>query len=144
MLIERSVEIECPIDEVYAYVANSGNDPAWCRNVKESQLVEGTPGEPGARYRQVQGPSPSGRDLDVRLVEVRPPEHVQLQARGSGVTFDVTYELVKTPTGTELTQRSHVRFEGPRHLARPLVRLVYPMTIRQQFGDLRELLERES
>lgn len=54
-----SVTVSRPREEVFDYIADANNDPVWCLTVLESNLVAGTPGQPAARYQEVQKPDPS-------------------------------------------------------------------------------------
>lgn len=35
MRIEKHVDIDRPIDEVFAFIADPDNDPQWCSSVSE-------------------------------------------------------------------------------------------------------------
>lgn len=141
MQLSRSINIARPVEDVYDFVIDSNNDPAWCDRVLHSELVSGTAGQPGARYQQVQKPGPVGKNLDVRLLEADLPKRVQLRASASAATFDVEYQLEQTPEGTRLTQNSNVTLRGLGRLSEPLVRLVAPKTTERQLNVLKQLLE---
>lgn len=142
MQLRESIEIERPAGEVFDFVIDPANDPKWCRNVVSSDLTAGTPGRPGARYRVQQGHSPVGRQMRCELLATDPPKRAELRLRTDVATFDVAYEVEETTRGTRLTQTSDVSFRGRGHLVRPIVRVVYPLAMRQQFTALKERLER--
>lgn len=141
MQLTGTIEIDRPIEEVYQYVVDSNNDPSWCRPVLTSELVEGNTGEPGARYRQAQRPSPIGKNLDVQLIHTDPPKHAELRWSTSVATCDILYDLEPTTEGTRITHTSDLSFQGAGHLGRPLTRMMYPIAIKQQLGKLKEILE---
>ena len=51
MLIERTVEIERPVQDVYDFVVDARNDPEWCHKVQSVELVGRDAPGPGARFR---------------------------------------------------------------------------------------------
>lgn len=51
--ISVTTEIDRSVDEVFGFVADSTNDPLWCKNVLECEQVEGDGPGAGARYRAV-------------------------------------------------------------------------------------------
>lgn len=141
MQLRESIEIERPTDEVFDFVVDLANDPKWCRNVVRSELTAGTPGQAGARYRVEQGSSPVGKTMHCELVAVEPPKRAELRQWTDIATFDVRYEVEEVARGTRLTQVSDVSFRGRGRLIQPLVRLVYPLTMRQQFTALKGYVE---
>ena len=54
MVIERSIVIARPPEDVFAFVADPANDVEWCRKVRS---VEAVPGDPD-RWRVVHKPVP--------------------------------------------------------------------------------------
>lgn len=139
-----SIDIARPAEEVYDFVVDAGNDPEWCDFVLRSELVSGSPGQPGARFRQVQKPGPVGRRIETQLLECDPPKRAQLQWRTSVATFDVEYLLEETLDGCRLTQESAIDLHGWGRLSKPLVRLAAPRSAAQQLQDLKSLLEESS
>lgn len=105
------------------------------------KVVSGSPGHPGARYQQRQGPGPVGRDLTVELHSVDEPTRIDLRWHTSVATFQVSYDLAETADGTRLTQTSHISFQGAGRLSGPMVAIVLPIAMRQQLRDLKKVLE---
>ena len=141
MLIRRSIVIERPAEEVFEFIVDSDNDPKWCPTVLESQLVEGSPGQVGTRYRQVQKPGPTEQELDVRIDRVSPPHEVELHSTTDVAESDVTYLLEETASGTRLAQTTNMSFKGFGYLLYPILRFVMPSTVEDQLENLKETLE---
>lgn len=137
----RSIEIDRPVEQVYELVADPANDPRWCRWVVRSELLSGTPAQPGARYRQVQRPGPVGRRIELELLRTDAPKHVRLRWHTSAATFDVTYDLEEIAGSTRMTHATRVTVRGVGRLTLPLVRTAAPRSMAQQLADLRDLLE---
>jgi uncharacterized membrane protein len=109
-----SVEIVRPAHEVFAFLADMGNDPRWREEVIAATCVSGEPGAEGAVYRErlVVG----GRTIEVtaELVEVSPWERIVYQVR-EPVHARGGYTLAPTNSGTRVT--FEVRFPASSILA---------------------------
>lgn len=137
MRMTRSVTVNRPREEVFDYIADPNNDPDWCPTVLESSLVAGTPAQPGARYQQVQKPGPVEQQLDVELVEVNAPAHIRLRSSTSMATSQVDYELDADDGETRLRQTTDMHFHGLGYLMAPILRLVIPSAMEDQFKELK-------
>src|SRR3954470_17569345 len=135
MLIDRKIEIERPLEDVFAFVADARNDPRWCPKVLS---VEGGP----ERYDVVHKPVPlrSARRLSMTRVREDPPRRIEwLQDDGTDV-FRVTYSLEATATGTLFCQRSDADVGVPRFL-HPLWRHGIGRDVARQLRELKRVLE---
>lgn len=142
MLIERSVEITRPAEEVFAFVADPQNDPLWCAKVLSVELSEGAPETVGARYDVIHRPVPfrPPREMDYRVIEFAPPEKIVWREDDGHDVFTVTYLLAPSAGGTLFTQRSDAQLGVPKIL-HPLMRVGIGMDIARQLKKLRDLLE---
>src|SRR6476620_6117891 len=70
---ENEITIERPATEVYAFLADGLNNPAWRQSVQSIALRSGAPGESGAVYGQTLS-GPRGRPIqgDYRITEAEP------------------------------------------------------------------------
>lgn len=70
---ENSITINRPAEEVFAFLADGLNNPAWRDGVQAILLKEGTGGEVGAVYSQTLT-GPKGRPLqgDYRITDAEP------------------------------------------------------------------------
>jgi uncharacterized protein YndB with AHSA1/START domain len=133
---EYTVTVDRPAAQVFAYLADGGNNPRWRDGVLEIQRSSGGDGV-GATYRQVLR-GPAGRRLrgDYRITAYRPPERLEfeviagpvrpvgtftLSARGSGST-SVTFALEHRPKGIARLMEAMVSRQM-RHEVRQLDRL---------------------
>ena len=115
MEIVRSVEIEQPVNEVFAFVADARNDTRWCPKVKSVERIDDD------RYAVVHKPVPGKpeRGMDMTRVATAPPRRIEWREEDGVDVFRVTYELEATAAGTRLTQRSLADL-GSARLLRPL------------------------
>ena len=143
MIIRRSVEIDRPPAEVFAFIRDPDNDPVWCSTVLESEQVQGDEPVPGAVYRQVHRPGPAkSTELTVELLEIEPPHHLLARSTDELAVFDVRYELEELPGGrTRLTQVDDADFQGFAKVLQPVMWFAITRGIKRQFAELKQLLE---
>lgn len=140
--IRARTEIDRPIDEVFAYVADSTNDPAWCDSVLECEQVAGDGPGLGARYRAVHQPGPKASRLDLEVIEYDPPRRIAWRQEDDAGTFHVSYDLESVPGGgTRLVQTDETSWHGVFRLLAPLLHWAIRRTLPKQFAALREVLE---
>ncbi|MDZ7733227.1 MAG: SRPBCC family protein [Acidimicrobiia bacterium] len=136
--IAESTEIDAPIHEVFAFVADSTNDPSWCANVSECQQVEGDGPGVGARYRAVHKPGPKASELTIEVLEYEPPTRIRWRQTDDVGTFVVSDDLEELPDGrTRITQTDETSFNGIFKLLSPVIHLAMRRTLPKQFAALR-------
>ncbi|HZS30370.1 MAG TPA: SRPBCC family protein [Gaiellaceae bacterium] len=96
MQAELTIEIARTPEEVFAYLTDVANLPAWQSGVKSAELRDG-------RIEETR--SFLGRELHTTLeiVESEPPRLFVLKALDSPVPFTVRHELEPAGEGTRLT-----------------------------------------
>ena len=138
MVVERSVVIARPRDEVFAFVADPVNDPQWCPKVRSVEPVTGEEG----RWRVVHKPVPGKpeRELDHRRVAAEPPARLAWREDDGTDVFDVLYTLEAVGEGTRMTQRSEFTLGAPR-LLHPLYKAGIGRDVARQLKLLKRRLE---
>jgi Polyketide cyclase / dehydrase and lipid transport len=142
MQVVRSVVIDCHIDDVFRYVADPFNDPAWCPKVLSVEQVVGEGPGPGASYQVLHRPIPlrPARRMAYTCVEWDAPRRIAWREDDGVDLIDVTYELELVWTSTRLTQRDEARLGAPR-IMQPLFRIGLGRDVGRQLGALKLLLE---
>lgn len=133
--VEVSVFIPSPPDVVFAFVADTRNDPRWCPNVETVEMIEGDGVAVGTRFRFHQHlDRPGGGriqfDGDVEVVELGERSiGWSVTDRFQGRVIDLRVE--PEGSGSRVTQRTTASFHRPPGLAR----WVYPVLARRTFKD---------
>jgi uncharacterized protein YndB with AHSA1/START domain len=137
VLIQREIEIARPVEDVFEFVSDARNDPRWCPKVRS---VEGGPD----RYEVVHAPVPlrPARQMEMTRVESDPPRRLVWREDDGTDTFDVTYELEPTATGTRFRQRSDVNVGAVPRFMHPLWKQGIGRDIARQLRELKKVLER--
>ena len=143
MRIARSVTIERPIDEVFAFVADARNDPRWCRKVRSVDQVAGDGPGPGARYVVLHRPMLTQRRMHYDCVAAEPPSRIVWVEDDGTDRIEVTYELDRAGGArTRLTQIDDARLGVPR-LLQPLLRVGIGVDLARQLRALKRVLEQD-
>lgn len=131
MRAELTIEIARPREDVWAYLTDVANAPAWQSGVKSATLRDGRIEETRKLF---------GRELHTALeiVEQEEPRLFTLRALNSPVPFSVRHELEPAGDGTKLT----VVAEGdvPGFAAGLLARRAEKQ-FRTDFARLKQILE---
>lgn len=144
MLIERTVEIERPVQDVYDFVVDARNDPEWCPKVRSVELVGRDAPGPGARYRVVHKPIPlrPAREMSFTCEAAERPSRIEWLEDDGTDTIRVTYALEPTPSGgTRMTQRDDAEL-GASRLMQPVMKRGIGADVQKQLKALKRLLEK--
>ena len=137
MLIERSIVIERPVEEVFAFVSDPRNDVRWGRKVQSvTPLSEG-------RWEVVHKPVPGRpeRRMEMTRVAFDPPRSLQLLEDDGTDVFRVTYSLSPDGSGTRFVQRSDASVGAVPSFLYPLWRFGIGRDVARQLRDLKKVLE---
>jgi carbon monoxide dehydrogenase subunit G len=128
---ELTIEIARTPEDVFAYLTDVSNLPAWQAGVKSATLRDG---------RIEESRSLLGRDLhtSLEIVERDEPRVFTLRALNSPVPFGVRHELEPTDGGTRLTVTAEGDVPG---FAAGLVARRAERQFRKDFERLKQILE---
>jgi uncharacterized membrane protein len=143
-MIDFTVEIEIdrPVAEVFTYISNPENLPAWQTNtVSVTQLDDGPLGL-GTRLREAHR-GPGGKEIS-SLVEVS--EFVADRVFALRVVegpLPVDGRISLTPRGgrTQMAFKVHGQPSGMMHLAQPVLRIALKRQFKQHCATLKQVLE---
>jgi carbon monoxide dehydrogenase subunit G len=128
---ELTIEIARTPEEVFSYLTDVSNLPAWQAGVKSATLRDG---------RIEESRSLLGRELDTTLeiVEQEEPKLFTLRALDGPVQFTVRHELVPEDGGTRLTVTAEGDVPG---FAAGLLARGAERQFRRDFERLKQILE---
>lgn len=112
---ERTITVDRPIAEVFAFFADAENDTQWRRAVKEIKrdgLLR-----VGARYHQlVSGPGGRPVAADIEVTAYEPTSLVTFAVVAGPVRPEGSYRFRETETGTEITFALRCELSGLKKL----------------------------
>ena len=110
----RTVVINRPIDEVFAFFTTPSNDPSWRTEVKE---ISGQPRE-GARIHQVvKGPGGADFPADMEVTAFEPPTRYAFRVVAGPVRPEGEFLLTSVDGGTDVTFHLKAEIKGLKALA---------------------------
>lgn len=132
--IKVSAHIPAVPDEVFAFVADTRNDPLWCPNVETVELVDGEGVEVGARFRFHQHlDRPGGErmqfDADVEIIGLG-DNSITWKTADKYQTREIHLVVEPEGDGSKVTQVTRAIFRRRPGLAR----FVYPRLARRTFA----------
>jgi uncharacterized protein YndB with AHSA1/START domain len=140
--IEKTVTIACPVENVWAFIADARNDPRWCDKVVSVEQLAGDGPGPQSRYRVIHRPvrAKKPKELAVTVEEYEPPKHLRLREEDDHGVFHITYDVATAGEGSMLTQTDEIEWKIPR-IQLPVARVMVSRDLRRQFSSLKRILE---
>jgi carbon monoxide dehydrogenase subunit G len=130
----RSITIDRPIGDVFAFLANAENDKQWRSGVIEMTRTGGE--GVGTTYRQiVSGPGGRRIDADLEITEFVQDQRIGFKTTKGPVRPTGRYDLERRDGGTQLTFRLDAKLSGLKMLMAPMV----TKAMRSEVGELAAL-----
>jgi hypothetical protein len=138
---QNTVTIARPADEVFAFLADFGNIPAW--NYAIARTVQTSPGQAGvgATYRQTRT-IPRRSEEDFEITDFAPPSRLAIKGQLGPFNASSSYLLEPMAGRTRLT--NNVELELSSALLRPIGPLAIPKVkaaVARNLGTLKQLIE---
>jgi uncharacterized membrane protein len=128
------IVIRRAVPDVWAFLADPENDPAWRGGVIEIKRVAGD--GVGARYEQrVKGPGGRPVAADIEITELTLDTAIAFHATAGPVRPTGRYELRPAPDGTAVRFSLSVELRGPKKLMAPMVK----KTMQAEIANLERL-----
>jgi uncharacterized membrane protein len=137
---EVSLQVNRPVEQVFSYVTDTRNLPAWQSNLVEvEQLTEG-PLRPGVQIREVRrlGKRPSENRAEIQAFE--PNKRLALKTT-TQPQVTVTYEFEPDNNGTHLRYTFRMLTSGLMRLFEPLIAGAIQKQSDGDFERLKHILE---
>ena len=121
-----SIEVGADAQRAFAYLADAANQPEWRPDVKEGELVSGTPGTPGATWKL----RLRGEMCNFRITDIKDGSAVSwVCAEDTSWPVQGTYRLSEREDGgTSITMDLEMNPTGVWFIFRPLVPLLVKAT----------------
>jgi carbon monoxide dehydrogenase subunit G len=141
MEVTADVWIDRDPDEVFAFVSEVSNNPRWQRGMREAHWTSASPTRVGSTYTQVA--SFLGRRIESRfeIIEYEPGRRIK--GRTTVSTFPITFTRMVEPDGGGCRVRAIIEGDptGVFKLGAPVMRRQVQRTVRQDYANLKQLLE---
>ncbi len=139
--IERSVVINRPISEVFAFVTNFENEPQWNPGVMQTKQTSGGPIGLGTTFQEdvkVMGRRTRGA---YEVIEYEPPQKFSIKSTSGPLAFKVKYSFVSLGDSTQFTGAGEIQPSGIFKVVAPLLARVVGRQIETGLVNLKRILE---
>jgi len=113
--VRRTIVIERPPDQVFAFLTDPANDQRWRRHVKEISANE-PPRRGSVVHQVVQGPAGRGIRADYEVTAFEPPTRFAFNVTTGPVRPVGEFLFRPLGTGTEVTFSLHAELGGLKKL----------------------------
>jgi uncharacterized protein YndB with AHSA1/START domain len=143
-MVDRTdtVTINRPVEDVFAYVSDTSNDPAWHTDILEAEKVTEGPIGVGTRWRLRFKPFMGVSESTSEVVEFEPNRKEVLRGVAGPMTTTLTYTFEPVAGGTRHARRVQISIAGWMKLMDPLMRLMVPKRNGTFLANLKRVLER--
>lgn len=140
--VKVSGTVGAPPAAVFGFLADLENWPRWQSDMQSTTLIEGQPGQVGARYRYVSKAMGQTFDSMVTIVRVDSPREVAFDGEWAGmIRPSGRYFVEPALGGSRVTLNPHPEARGIGRLMAPLIALMIRRLNRQHLEALRHVLE---
>lgn len=137
----NTVTIDRSAEDVFAYLADFGNIPAWNYAIERTVPTSPGPARVGATYRQTRT-IPRRSEEGFQVTEFKPPSRLAIKGDIGPFHAISSYLVEPTATGTRLT--NEMELEPTSALMRPLARVAIPRVkaaVARNLNVLKQILE---
>jgi carbon monoxide dehydrogenase subunit G len=140
--IEQSIDIDRPVQEVFAFLTPFENIPRWESGILEASQTSPGPLAVGARGRDVRQFLGRRTVTEYEVTACEAPTRFAVRSLSGPVSVRASYTLEPRGEGTRLRSRAELRLPGPVRLLAPLIRPIMQRRHANDLRSLRVLLER--
>jgi uncharacterized protein YndB with AHSA1/START domain len=138
---EKSIIIDRPIEEVFAYVGDLETGSQWQSALLEVRRTTQGPLGIGTQFMSVRKFMGQKMEATVEFVTYEPNRQITFKSISGPSPFEQSFLFESTAEGTRLTSILELQTGGLMGLADPLVSAGVKRAMDASFGDLKDLLE---
>jgi uncharacterized protein YndB with AHSA1/START domain len=139
-----SITIARPIDEVWAYVTDVTNDPAWHSDILEATKTSEGPIGIGTVWHARFKPSMGISEGDMRVVTFEPNRRQVMKGDIGPMHPTLTYLLEPSDVGTTFTRHVQISVSGWMKIMSPMMGMMLPKQNKGFLANLKRVLEERS
>jgi hypothetical protein len=140
---EHSVVIRRPVEEVWDYVMETTNNPAWQGPIVEVRRPVGAPLEVGAEIPEVASFLGKRFGVTLTVTELEPLTRSAVRTSSGPVRLDGCYRFEPVPGGTRFSMEGEVEAHGFFSVAEPVFAAAARREAASSCQRLKQLLEAE-
>ncbi len=144
-MVDRSdsITINRPVEDVFAYVTDTSNDPAWHTDILEASKDSEGPTGMGTKWHLRFKPFMGVSESTSEVVAFEPKRREVLRGVAGPMQTTLTYLFEPSGGGTKFTRRVQIKISGMMKVMEPLMRLMVPKRNAAFIANLKRVLEQE-
>jgi uncharacterized membrane protein len=139
--IETSIDIQRPVETVFAYVADPRNGPQWQGSIKEAHVTPEGPPRVGTKVTQVVSFLGVKLEPTAEIIALEPNRSFSIKGRSGPASLEATFRFEAIGTGTRLNATIQVEPGGLFKVAGPLFASQFKKQNEADLQRLKDLLE---
>lgn len=145
-MIDRSdsTTIDRPVEDVFAYVTDTANDPAWHTDILEARKTSDGPIGTGTTWHQRIKPFMGVSEATAEVVAFEPHRMEVLRGVAGPMQPTLTYLFEPADGRTTFTRRVEIEVSGMMRLMQPIMRMMMAKRNAGFVANLKRVLEQES
>jgi uncharacterized protein YndB with AHSA1/START domain len=142
-MVDRSdsITIDRPLVEVFDYVTDVTNDPAWHTDVLEARKTSAGPIGVGTVWHSRFKPTMGISEGDMEVVSFEPNREQVMRGQIGPMKPTVTYLFEPANGGTRFTRRVQITVSGWMKVMQPLMGMMLPKQNKGFIANLKRVLE---
>ena len=139
--VEQSIDINRPVDQVFAFVADQTNAPRWQSGILEVRRITDSIIGVGIRYTFVRKLMGRRLEASTEYTEYEPNKKIVFKSASGPMDFRAGYLTETTADGTKLTSWIEMQPKGFAGLAEPMIGSSLRRDVEVSLAELKDLLE---
>lgn len=112
MKIKFTIDIESPLEEVFAWIKDPEKAKVWMTSVGETEMLSGDPNTVGSTFREVVRDQNGETELQGVVTGYGENEFIAFHLSGDYNTTDTEFRVERIRGQTRLTQTANIRWLG--------------------------------
>ena len=139
--VERSITIDRVPKDVYAFVADTENEPRWHTDVLEVRRHDKGPVKVGSKANLKFKPMMGHSEGTLQIMHLEPPRQIELDIVFGAMKPHVTFRFEPEGPGTKVTRRVQIKAPGAMRLFPFLMRRMVAKRSNRFLANLKTELE---
>jgi carbon monoxide dehydrogenase subunit G len=131
MKFTHSIDIQAPLEEVFAWIKDPEKAKEWMTSVGETEMLSGSPNEVGSTFREVVSNEAGSTELYGEVTGYRENEMLSFHLRGQYNLVDVQFRVRPVGAYTRVIQQVDMRFRS----FLKVTSLLFAGRLRQEIGE---------
>ena len=142
--VEKSINIQRPVEEVFNYVSNLTHSAEWQRGLTEVRRITEQPLGVGTRYALVRTFMGRKMEANNEITEFTPGVKVAFKTISGPIPLEASYQFETAEKGTKLTSKIEMQPKGFVSLAEPLISASLQKDVEANLNVLKNMLESQA